>query len=103
MNKLWISAGIEVIGGKDVLQVKEALNNLAIATRQEPGNISFNVLQQLDKPGNFTLWECWDNEAALKQHFKAAHTTDYLAKSWTSVTYIERLQLNEAKTSEIAA
>ncbi len=99
MNKLWISAGIEIVEGKNVRQAKEALNNLAIATRQELGNIEFNVLQQLDKPGSFTLWECWDNEAALKQHFNARHTTDYLAQSWTRVVYIERLQHTEAMSS----
>ncbi len=99
MDKLWVSAGIEVIDGKDVSQAKEALFNLAVATRQEPGNIKFNVLQQLDKPSSFTLWECWDDAAALKQHFNAPHTTDYLAQSWTKVVYIERLQHTEAMSS----
>lgn len=95
MNKLWISAGIEVLDGKDVQQAKDALNNLAIATRQEPGNIEFKVLQHLDKPGSFTLWECWDDDIALQQHFTAPHTKDYLAQSWTKVAYIERLQITE--------
>jgi quinol monooxygenase YgiN len=103
MDKLWISAGIEVIDGKDIQQAKDALNNLAIATRQEPGNIAFNVLQQLDKPGSFTLWECWDDATALQQHFNAPHTTAYLAQSWTKVAYIERLQHNEEKTGETGA
>jgi len=95
MNKLWISAGIEVLNGKDVQQARDALNTLAVATRQEPGNIKFEVLQHLDKPGSFTLWECWHDDNSLQQHFASTHTKDYLAQSWTKLIYIERLQMTE--------
>jgi len=103
MNELWISAGIEVIDGKDIKQAREALNNLAVATRKEPGNFKFKVFQQLEKPSNFTLWECWDDENALQQHFAAAYTKDYLAQAWTKLVYIERLQITEQKLNEVEA
>jgi len=91
MSKLWISAGIEVTEGRDILQAKEALNQLAAVTRQEPDNVKFEVLQHQDKPENFTLWECWNNDEALQKHFAAPHTLDYLAQEWTKVIYVERL------------
>jgi len=95
MSKLWVSAGIEVLDGKDIQQARDALNDLAVATRQEPGNIKFEVLQQLDKPGSFTLWECWIDDNALQQHFTGAHTKDYLAQEWTKLVYVERLQATD--------
>jgi len=103
MSNLWISAGIEVLDGKDIQQARDALNNLTAATRQEPGNIKFKVLQQLDNPGRFTLWECWTDDNALQQHFAAAHTKDYLAQAWTKLIYIERLQVTEPKDNGVEA
>jgi len=103
MSKLWISAGIEVLEGKDIQQARDALSNLAIATRQEPGNIKFKVLQQLDKPEKFTLWECWSDDNALQQHFAETHTKDYLAQAWTKLIYIERLQATELQGSVVEA
>ncbi len=102
MNKLWINASIEVLEGKDIQQARDALNNLAIETRKEPGNHKFSLLQQQDKPENFTLWECWDNDNALQQHLAAAHTKTYLAQAWTKLIYIQRLQIIEPKITGAA-
>lgn len=101
MSKLWISASIEVIEGKDIQQAKNALEQLVIATRQEPGNIKFNVFQQLDKLERFTLWECWDGELALQKHFSAAHTKSYFAQKLTKLLYIERLKLIGLNNNEV--
>ena len=92
MSQLWVSAGIEVLEGKDIQRARDALSALAVATLQEPGNIKFKILQQIDKPECFTLWECWINENALQQHYAATHTQDYFAQEWTQLVYIERLQ-----------
>lgn len=92
MSQLWVSAGIKVVAGKDIGQARAALNALGVITRQEPGNIQFEVLQQIDKPECFTLWECWNNEEALQLHYAAAHTQAYFAQEWTELVYIERLQ-----------
>ncbi len=100
MSTLWINAGIEVLEGKDIQQARDALNNLAIETRKEPGNLKFSVLQQRDKPESFTLWECWGDDNALQQHFAAAHTKAYLAQAWTKLIHIERLQIIEPKINE---
>ena len=97
MKSLWISAGLEVTTGKDIEQVKVALQHLAIATEQEPGCREFKVLQHKVEKKYFTLWECWQNEQALQDHFEQAHTQEYLALGFTSVTYIERLQHCDAK------
>ncbi len=92
MSYLYIGAGIEVEEGKDIEKTKRALNTLAEHTLQEPGCLQFIVLQQLEHPNRFTLWEAWQSEAALQLHFQLPHTKDYLAQALTKVIYIERLR-----------
>ncbi len=93
MNKLWISAGIEVQSGKNIQQVKDAIAKLVETTLTEPGCFQFDALQDKETPEHFTLWECWQDEAALKAHFEAPHTKAYIANNFTQVRYVERLQL----------
>ncbi|WP_120497096.1 putative quinol monooxygenase [Kiloniella sp. EL199] len=96
MSKLWISAGIELQDGADLKATKKALCQLVEDTIKEPGCITFEILQQQDKPECFTLWECWVNDDALTAHFEAPHTKAYLENNYTKVSYIERLQMNTA-------
>lgn len=103
MSGLWISAGIKVVEGKDIDQARKALVDLVDVSRQEPGNIKFQILQQLDNSACFTLWECWEDEAALQEHFSAEHTVKYLAEGWTEVVYIEKLEDTEQVVNGKAA
>lgn len=91
MEKLWVSAGISVVDGKDIELAKAALMALGVITRREVGNIQFKILQQIGKPECFTLWECWINDEALQTHYEAEHTQAYFAQEWTEVVYIEHL------------
>ena len=91
-TKLWISAGLNVTTGSCPNFCKTALLALQVETIKEQGCIHFDVLQHKNNPSQFTLWEEWINEDALKQHFQAEHTKVYLAQSLTDVTYIEKLE-----------
>lgn len=91
MERLWVSAGIEVQNKDDVARAKKALINLVQETLKEPGCLNFRVLHNMEKPQCFTLWECWQDEQAFKAHFEAPHTKAYLAKEFTQINYIERL------------
>ncbi len=42
-------------------------------TRQEPGNVCFDVLQQSDDPNRFMLYEVYRDEAGMKAHKETAH------------------------------
>jgi len=42
-------------------------------TRQEPGNVRFDVLQSLDDPTRFFLYEVYHDEAAFKAHQQTEH------------------------------
>lgn len=45
----------------------------ATATRGEPGNLRFDVLQQIEDPSRFTLYEVYRSEADFKAHQQTPH------------------------------
>jgi quinol monooxygenase YgiN len=53
------------------------LAKLAQASRQEPGNLRFDVLQHTMRANHFTVIETWRDQAALDAHATAAHTKQY--------------------------
>ena len=53
------------------------LAKLAQASRQEPGNLRFDVLQHTMRANHFTVIETWRDQAALDAHVTAAHTKQY--------------------------
>ena len=91
MQTLWISAGLRATKGTSTEEVTEQLQVLQQHTTKEIGCIFFDVLQNKENPRQFTLWEEWINEDALKEHFNQVHTKAYLAQSLTEVDYIEKL------------
>ncbi len=64
--------------GKD--QTVEMLKQLATASRKEPGNLSFDVLQQEGRLNHLPLFEAWRNAAAHDAHIMAEHTRAFRAK-----------------------
>ncbi len=53
------------------------LTRLAEASRKEPGNVRFDVLQQAMRANHFTIVETWAGQGALDAHAGAAHTKQY--------------------------
>jgi quinol monooxygenase YgiN len=53
------------------------LTRLAEASRKEPGNVRFDVLQHAMRANHFTIVETWANQGALDAHAGAAHTKQY--------------------------
>jgi quinol monooxygenase YgiN len=70
-----------------------ALQQLAEASRNEDGNVRFEVLQQRSRPNHFTLVELWKDQQALEAHVMAAHTRQFREKfqPLTGSLYDERL------------
>ncbi len=40
---------------------------------KEPGNLRFDVLQSIDDPTRFTLYEAYESDEAVAAHKKTAH------------------------------
>ena len=56
------------------------LKQLAEASRNEEGNIRFEVLQQSSRPNHCTIVEIWQDQKALEAHVMAAHTRHFREK-----------------------
>jgi quinol monooxygenase YgiN len=64
--------------GKDEAIV--LLKQLAKMSRNEAGNIRFEVLQQSSRPNHCTIVEIWQDQKALEAHAMAAHTRRFREK-----------------------
>ena len=53
------------------------LTKLAEASRKEPGNLRFDVLQHTMRGNHYTVVEGWRNQQALDAHVAATHTRQY--------------------------
>ena len=74
------AAAVSVVAHVDVAPnpaVAPMLTRLAEASRQEPGNLRFDVLQHMMRANHFTVVETWRDQAALDAHVAAAHTKRY--------------------------
>jgi quinol monooxygenase YgiN len=74
------AGAVSVISHVDVAPnpaVAPMLARLAADSRQEPGNLRFDVLQHTMRGNHFTVVETWRDQAALDAHVAAAHTKKY--------------------------
>ena len=53
------------------------LKRLAEESRNDKGNVRFDVVQHTMRANHFTIVEAWQNESALDAHAAAAHTKQY--------------------------
>jgi len=52
--------------------IRQTLEN-ARHTVQEPGNLRFDVIQRIDDPNRFMLYEVYRDEAGMEAHKQTAH------------------------------
>ncbi|BDU40956.1 putative Antibiotic biosynthesis monooxygenase [Vibrio nigripulchritudo SOn1] len=91
MKTLCISAGLSLSSDAPREYVLEEARKLVAETVKEPGCQHFELLERQDDPTKFTLWERWDSEEDLNNHFEQPHTKTFLAQNLTKVEYIEKL------------
>jgi quinol monooxygenase YgiN len=58
-------------------QVPVILRRLADASRKEPGNLRFDIVQHTMRANHFTVVEAWRDRQALDAHVAASHTKQY--------------------------
>lgn len=76
---IYVVTHIDVIPpGKDACMT--ALKAMSTDTAAEPGNVSYDVLQQDDHSNHFTVVEAWADVTAADAHAMAAHTRAFRAK-----------------------
>ena len=69
-----------------------AIERNAVGSREEEGCVCFDVLQNVDEPTHFQLYEMYRSIEAFKSHQEQAHyltwrdtVTDWMAQKRTSV------------------
>jgi quinol monooxygenase YgiN len=76
---IYVVTHVDVIPpGKD--DCMAALKAMSVDTASDPGNISYEVLQQANRGNHFTVIEAWTNRKALDAHAMAAHTRAFREK-----------------------
>jgi quinol monooxygenase YgiN len=56
------------------------LKKLRQITKQEKGNISFELKQSKENPSQIIVWECFKNESCFQEHLQSAHLKMFLEK-----------------------
>ena len=91
---------VDVIpAGKD--ECMAALKAMSADTARDPGNISYEVLQQANRRNHFTVIERWTNRKALNAHTMAAHTRAFRGKIARRGRAIRRAHLQGAVTATL--
>jgi quinol monooxygenase YgiN len=80
MTELHVVATIPV-KAEHVEALREALNGLAEATRQEPGCLAYDLYESAAAPGVFVTVERWTDQAALDAHMQAPHVAAAFASA----------------------
>jgi quinol monooxygenase YgiN len=76
---IYVLTHVDVIpAGKE--DCMAALKAMSVDTAGDPGNISYEVLQQANRGNHFTVVEVWTDRKALDAHAMAAHTRAFRDK-----------------------
>lgn len=58
--------------------LKTALQALLLPTRQEPGNVEYQLFQLRDTPDCFYVRESWRGQQGLEAHIALPHFQDFI-------------------------
>ena len=93
----YITAELRVKDPEQIELASIKLTELSHKTLQEPGCSIFVVHHDRATPTRFVLWERFTCEEALKEHFAASHTKDYVALDLTEVVQYFQTNLADAQ------
>jgi len=74
---LCLSVELRLLHTSYLQQASTALQQLAVASRLEPGCLEFRVHADQSRSDRFMLWLQFRDQAALEQHDREAHTLHY--------------------------
>jgi quinol monooxygenase YgiN len=75
-NAVYVISHVD-IAPTSPIKTAEVLRSQAEASRKEPGNLRFDVVQHTMRGNHFTVVEGWQSQQALDAHVAAAHTRHY--------------------------
>lgn len=75
---LTVVATMRAKAGKEQ-ELRAGLESVIEATRQEAGNVTYELYQGVDDPAVFTFYENWNSKADLDSHLQSPHMKAGLA------------------------
>ncbi|MCL2898575.1 putative quinol monooxygenase [Brenneria tiliae] len=54
-------------------EVGAAVKQVVAPSRQEPGNLQYDLHEEIGKPGAFVFFERWKSQALLDEHEQSEH------------------------------
>ncbi|QYJ03714.1 antibiotic biosynthesis monooxygenase [Nocardioides panacisoli] len=72
MSEIHVVATIP-IKPEAVEEARSALESLIVATRQEPGVVSYDLYESASAPSTFVMVERYRDQAALDEHMASPH------------------------------
>lgn len=81
MSKHTIRVVAQIVASTDKIpEVHAILQGIVAPTRQEPGCLSYQLLQHRSNPAVFLFIEEWTDEQAIDAHFSTPHIMEALVK-----------------------
>lgn len=77
MSKIKITATV-IVKPEHRQALLEVFRGLVVASRNEPGNIRYDLHQDMDNDNRFVFFENWQNQAAVDAHGATAHFQHFL-------------------------
>jgi quinol monooxygenase YgiN/predicted enzyme related to lactoylglutathione lyase len=77
-EKFYSTGILKVIEEQNIEKTKNALIELQKQTKNEIGNITFEIQQSIENENEFIIWECFENETEFKKHLDSEHLKEFL-------------------------
>lgn len=77
-EKFYSTGILKVIEEQNITKTKNALIELQKETKNETGNITFEIQQSIENENEFIIWECFENENEFKKHLESEHLKNFL-------------------------
>ena len=76
---------LKVKDSKNINLTAKELLKLQAKTKDEIGNISFDIQQSREDPMDFVIWECFDNGKSFKEHLESKHLKKFLSLNFVEL------------------
>lgn len=80
-NNFYSTAILKVMEKNHIERTKNELIKLQKHTKNEIGNLLFEIQQSNEDSTEFIIWECFENETAFKAHLTSTYLNDFLKLS----------------------
>lgn len=94
-----IVAGTVFVRADKLAEAKQLALTMAKATKAEAGCLDYTFYNDLENPSKFFIFETWETQEALTQHFQTEHMhvfNESLPNVLASKPYITRYEVSSA-------